>query len=60
MATAAGTDLRTDLFINNAWRPAGSGERFEVTNPATEDVIAEVAAQVLRSAQVYPPTTQEL
>ena len=44
MATAAGTDLRTDLFINNAWRPAGSGERFEVTNPATEEVIAEVAA----------------
>jgi aldehyde dehydrogenase (NAD+) len=41
---AAGTELRTDLFINNEWRPATGGARFEVTNPATEEVIAEVAA----------------
>jgi len=36
--------VRTDLFINNEWRPALSGKRFPVVNPATEDVIAEVAA----------------
>jgi acyl-CoA reductase-like NAD-dependent aldehyde dehydrogenase len=31
------------LFIGNEWRPSASGERFEVVNPATEEVIAEVA-----------------
>jgi len=36
--------VKTDLFINNEWRPAASGKRFPVVNPATEDVIAEVAA----------------
>ncbi len=35
--------MNTDLFINNEWRPAASGKRFPVENPATEEVIAEVA-----------------
>jgi aldehyde dehydrogenase (NAD+) len=35
--------VRTDLFINNEWRPAVSGKRFPVENPATEETIAEVA-----------------
>ena len=35
--------MRTDLFINNEWRPAVSGKRFAVENPATEETIAEVA-----------------
>ena len=35
--------MKTDLFINNEWRPAASGKRFPVENPATEEVIAEVA-----------------
>jgi len=35
--------VKTDLFINNEWRPASSGRRFPVVNPATEEVIAEVA-----------------
>ena len=35
--------MKTDLFINNEWRPAASGRRFPVVNPATEDVIAQVA-----------------
>jgi succinate-semialdehyde dehydrogenase/glutarate-semialdehyde dehydrogenase len=34
---------RTDLFIAGQWRPAVSGERFEVIDPGTEEVIAEVA-----------------
>jgi len=36
--------VKTDLFINNEWRPAVAGKRFAVENPATEEVIAEVAA----------------
>ena len=36
--------MKTDLFINNEWRPAASGKRFPVVNPATEAVIADVAA----------------
>jgi acyl-CoA reductase-like NAD-dependent aldehyde dehydrogenase len=35
--------VRTDLFINNEWRPAVTGQRFPVINPATEEVLAEVA-----------------
>jgi succinate-semialdehyde dehydrogenase/glutarate-semialdehyde dehydrogenase len=35
--------LRTDLFIGGTWRPAASGERFEVHDPGTEAVIAQVA-----------------
>jgi len=35
--------VRTDLFINNEWRPAASGKRFAVENPATEETIAQVA-----------------
>jgi succinate-semialdehyde dehydrogenase/glutarate-semialdehyde dehydrogenase len=37
-------DLRTDLFIGGRWRAASSGERFAVTDPATEELVAEVAA----------------
>jgi aldehyde dehydrogenase (NAD+) len=36
--------VKTDLFINNEWRHAAAGKRFAVENPATEEVIAEVAA----------------
>ena len=36
--------MKTDLFINNEFRPATSGKRFPVVNPATEEVLAEVAA----------------
>ena len=34
---------RTDLFIGGRWRPADSGERFDVVDPGTEEVIASVA-----------------
>jgi acyl-CoA reductase-like NAD-dependent aldehyde dehydrogenase len=36
--------VRGDLFINNEWRPAASGRRFPVINPATEEVLIEVSA----------------
>ncbi|HEY3883831.1 MAG TPA: aldehyde dehydrogenase family protein [Vicinamibacterales bacterium] len=32
------------LLINNEWRDAASGKTMEIVNPATEDVIATVAA----------------
>jgi aldehyde dehydrogenase (NAD+) len=35
--------VRTDLFIGNAWEAASAGGRFDVINPATEEVLASVA-----------------
>jgi succinate-semialdehyde dehydrogenase/glutarate-semialdehyde dehydrogenase len=35
--------LRTDSYIDGEWRAAKSGARFPVKNPATGEVIAEVA-----------------
>jgi aldehyde dehydrogenase (NAD+) len=32
------------LLINNEWRPSASGKTMDVINPATEEVIASVAA----------------
>src|SRR4051795_12395946 len=36
--------MRKQLFINNEWRDAKGGKTIEVVNPATEEVIAEVAS----------------
>src|SRR5919201_3009601 len=33
----------TDLFVGGEWRAAGGGARFEVEDPATGEVLAEVA-----------------
>jgi aldehyde dehydrogenase (NAD+) len=35
---------QTQCFIGGNWTPAASGKTFETINPATEEVIAEVAA----------------
>jgi len=35
--------MRTDLFIDDSWRPAESGRRFATIDPATEQTVAEVA-----------------
>jgi aldehyde dehydrogenase (NAD+) len=35
--------MNTDLFINNEWRPATGAKKFDVINPATEEVAAQVA-----------------
>lgn len=37
------TDIRTRLWIANAWADAASGATFPTTNPATGEVIAQVA-----------------
>jgi acyl-CoA reductase-like NAD-dependent aldehyde dehydrogenase len=38
------TLIRKQLFINGEWRPPAAGKTIPVVNPATEDVIAEVAS----------------
>lgn len=35
--------LPTDLFIGGDWRPASTGDRFDVIDPSTGDVLATVA-----------------
>jgi aldehyde dehydrogenase (NAD+) len=36
--------VHTQLFVDNAWRAAASGQTLEVVNPATEETLAEVHA----------------
>ena len=38
------TLTRKQLFINGEWRDSAGGRTIEVINPATEEVIAEVAS----------------
>jgi acyl-CoA reductase-like NAD-dependent aldehyde dehydrogenase len=38
------TPTQRQLFINNQWHPAAAGKTMPVVNPATEEVIAEVAS----------------
>lgn len=40
----------TNLFIDGQWRDAVNGERFDVINPATEEVIASVASADIADA----------
>jgi succinate-semialdehyde dehydrogenase/glutarate-semialdehyde dehydrogenase len=56
------TKVPTDLFIGGTWRAASDGGRFDVTDPATGDVLAQVAdgsvddglAAVAAAAQAGP------
>ncbi len=36
--------IPTDLYIGGSWTPASDGERFDVYDPATTDLIASVAS----------------
>jgi aldehyde dehydrogenase (NAD+) len=36
--------MQQSLLINNEWRPSASGKTMDVVNPATEEVIAQVAS----------------
>ncbi|WP_343082489.1 NAD-dependent succinate-semialdehyde dehydrogenase [Ostreiculturibacter nitratireducens] len=40
----------TDLYINGKWVPGADGERFDVINPATEEVLASVASADIANA----------
>ena len=35
--------LQRDAYVDGAWTPAGSGQRFTVRNPATGEALVEVA-----------------
>jgi len=41
----------TDLYINGTWREGAEGQRFDVLNPATEEVIASVASAEIADAE---------
>jgi succinate-semialdehyde dehydrogenase/glutarate-semialdehyde dehydrogenase len=40
----------TDLYIDGQWRAGSSGTRFDVMNPATEEVLASVASAEIADA----------
>jgi succinate-semialdehyde dehydrogenase/glutarate-semialdehyde dehydrogenase len=40
----------TDLYINGHWHAGAEGQRFDVINPATEEVIASVASAEIADA----------
>jgi succinate-semialdehyde dehydrogenase/glutarate-semialdehyde dehydrogenase len=41
----------TDLYINGEWREGAEGQRFDVINPATEEVLASVASAEIADAK---------
>jgi aldehyde dehydrogenase (NAD+) len=43
-AMSTATVDQKKLLINNEWRPSSSGKTMDVVNPATEEIIASVAA----------------
>ena len=42
----------TDLYIDGKWCTGKSGERFDIINPATEQVITSVASAEIADADV--------
>ncbi|KAA9006761.1 NAD-dependent succinate-semialdehyde dehydrogenase [Histidinibacterium aquaticum] len=42
--------LPSDLWIDGGWRPATGDQRFDVLNPATEEVLASVASADIADA----------
>lgn len=43
-AIAGEMDFATNAFVDGSYRPAASGKTFDTVNPATGDVLAQVAA----------------
>lgn len=43
VATEAAIDVSMQLFIGGEWRDSQSGKTFDVTNPATGEIVARVA-----------------
>lgn len=52
-------DLATELFINGELRPAESGKRLAQTDPAAEEVFAEVAAAGRREIDMAVESAQK-
>ncbi len=40
----------TDLYINGRWTAGAAKDRFDILNPATEEVIASVASAEIADA----------
>ena len=64
MVIATTPTFRTDAFIDGAFRPALSGERFATENPATGQLLTDVAAGdaadidlAVTAARAAPSTT---
>ncbi|MEN9517274.1 MAG: hypothetical protein RLZZ159_1140 [Actinomycetota bacterium] len=51
--------LQQDLFIDGAWVPSSSGKRAPVTNPATGEVIANIAMAEKEDVQRAIDNSQE-
>jgi succinate-semialdehyde dehydrogenase / glutarate-semialdehyde dehydrogenase len=63
VTTAPCANIKTDLFIDGTWVPAASGATFAVENPATRQVLADVAdggvddaERAIRAASAAQPT----
>src|SRR5262249_56243012 len=52
-------DVPTDLWIGGKWRQASDAARFEVIDPATEDVITSVASASVEDAKTAVAAAQE-
>ena len=52
------TLLKIEAFINGAWVPGDSGKTFEVTNPASGDVLAQVSDCTLGDATAAVESAQ--
>jgi succinate-semialdehyde dehydrogenase/glutarate-semialdehyde dehydrogenase len=44
-------NVPTDLWIGGKWRPSSDNQRFDVTDPATENKIASVASATVEDAK---------
>jgi hypothetical protein len=44
-------DVPTDLWIGGKWRKASDGQRFDVIDPATENVVTSVASASVDDAK---------
>jgi succinate-semialdehyde dehydrogenase/glutarate-semialdehyde dehydrogenase len=52
-------DVPTDLWIGGKWRKASDGARFDVIDPATENVITSVASASVEDAKAAVETAQD-
>ena len=51
-------DVPTDLWIGGKWRKASDGQRFDVIDPATENVITSVASASVDDAKAAVDAAQ--
>src|SRR5690606_18010646 len=52
-------NVPTDLWIGGQWRKSSDNQRFDVTDPATEKVIASVASATVEDAKAAVDAAQD-